>query len=66
MHGLNNAGIVSCIAFPPEGTALAAGTYAGYVGTFDPRCPPHAQLQLLLHGHKGGLTQVRTAASKWT
>ena len=51
-------GIISCMAFPPDGSMLAAGTYAGYVGTFDPRTPPHAQLQMLLHGHKGGLTQV--------
>eukprot|EP00967_Tisochrysis_lutea_P156966 scaffold317516_cov23-Tisochrysis_lutea.AAC.1 len=46
------------MAFPPDSSSLAAGTYAGYVGTFDPRSPPHAQLQLLLHGHRGGLTQV--------
>uniref|UniRef100_A0A7S3VJI3 Telomerase Cajal body protein 1 n=1 Tax=Dunaliella tertiolecta TaxID=3047 RepID=A0A7S3VJI3_DUNTE len=51
-------GIISCMAFPPDSSSLAAGTYAGYVGTFDPRSPPHAQLQLLLHGHRGGLTQV--------
>lgn len=51
-------GIISCMAFPPDGAMLAAGTYAGCVGVFDPRSPPAASLQLLMHGHRGGLTQV--------
>lgn len=53
---LLHAGMVSCMAFSPDGTSLAAGTYAGSIGIFDPRIP---EMQLVLHhGHKGGLTQV--------
>lgn len=49
------AGIVSCLAFTPDGAALAAGTYTGSIGIFDPRT---RGLQLILQGHRGGLTQV--------
>ena len=57
------AGIISCMDFTSDGLVLAAGTYAGRVGIFDPRTPPLAQLQLMLHGHRGGLTQVGGAAA---
>jgi WD40 repeat protein len=50
------AGMVSCLAFTPDGGSLAAGTYSSSIGIFDPRIP---ELQMLLQGHKGGLTQVR-------
>ncbi|GFH09501.1 uncharacterized protein HaLaN_04658 [Haematococcus lacustris] len=43
------------MAFAPNGNALAVGTYAGTIGIWDPRLP---ELQLLLQGHKGGLTQL--------
>lgn len=50
------AGIVSCLAFnPPQSDLLAAGAYSGAIGLFDART--HEQL-LLLHGHRGGVTQV--------
>jgi hypothetical protein len=48
--------MVSCMAFTPDGSAMAVGTYAGSIGIFDPRIP---EMQLVLHqGHKGGVTQV--------
>lgn len=50
------AGIVSCMAFAPDGSALAVGTYAGAIGLWDPRVPE--MTALLTGGHKGGLTQV--------
>jgi hypothetical protein len=48
--------MVSCLAFAPDGGALAAGTYSQTIGIFDPRVP---ELHLLLQGHVGGLTQAR-------
>ena len=49
------AGIVSCLAFAPTGDLLAAGTYSGSLGLYDPRT--YEQLYVM-KGHKGGLTQV--------
>lgn len=51
---------MSCLAFSPDlgGVAsglLAAGTYEGSVGIFD---SASYQMALLLHGHRGGVTQV--------
>jgi WD40 repeat protein len=53
----SRAGIISCFGFNPtaHGT-FAAGSYAGPVGLFDAGT---GALELLLHGHRGGVTQVQ-------
>lgn len=43
------------MAFSPDGSALATGTYGGAVGLWDPRT---REMAAVLRGHKGGLTQV--------
>lgn len=48
-------GIISALAFSPSGDLLAAGSYAGVIGLFDGAT---LEQQLLLSGHKGGVTQV--------
>jgi hypothetical protein len=50
------AGIISSIAFNPDRSGVvAAGSYAGVAGLYDEAT---MQLQLLLYGHKGGITQA--------
>ena len=43
------------MAFSPGGELLAAGSYMGGIGLFDPRT---SEQLYLLQGHKGGVTQV--------
>ena len=50
------AGMVSCMAFSPNGDLLAAGSYSGAIALYDARTWEQV---FLLQGHKGGLTQVR-------
>ncbi len=50
------AGIVSCLACNPDRSGmLAAGAYSGDAGIFDERT---GELQYVLQGQKGGITQV--------
>ena len=53
-----SAGIVSCMAFNPDKSGLmAAGSYSGQAGLYDSKS---LELLFLLHGQKGGLTQVNS------
>ena len=50
-------GIVSCLACNPDRSGmLAAGAYSGDAGIFDERT---GELQYVLQGQKGGITQVK-------
>ncbi|KAK9861596.1 hypothetical protein WJX84_007684 [Apatococcus fuscideae] len=48
-------GLISCIAFSPDGGLMAAGAYSGVAALYDPRS---LEMLLALSGHTGGITQV--------
>mmetsp|Transcript_1794 Transcript_1794/g.5233 ORF Transcript_1794/g.5233 Transcript_1794/m.5233 type:complete len:413 (-) Transcript_1794:499-1737(-) len=57
LEGGGLIGIVSCMAFDPSGSPVyAAGTYSRAVGVFQ---ADTNQLEIVLHGHRGGVTQLQ-------